>query len=292
MSIKSMTGFGAGSASTDAAQVTVELSSVNRKQLEVKLRLPSSWAGLEPRLQKVVQSFVSRGRVSGTVTIENLSGGPSVEINHQRAADVVASLRSQAEELGLTDDLSASVLMRIPCVLDVASAELDAEEYFPVVKQALTEALEKLVDMRVAEGLALAEDFEGRLVALEEMISIVEARSPSVLSARREKLFSALKEVGLTDFAEDERVLREVAMFGERCDIAEEITRLASHMKQFRARLASGKPVGRELDFLIQEFLREINTIGSKANDLTITEQVVAFKTELERVREQVQNVE
>jgi uncharacterized protein (TIGR00255 family) len=148
------------------------------------------------------------------------------------------------------------------------------------------------VTMRTEEGRALAADCSARLDLLESMLQTIEDLAPEVVKKRREKLFQSLEQAGLEQVAEDERILREIALFGEKCDISEEITRLASHIQQFRARLFSAQPVGRELDFLIQEFLREINTIGSKANDLKLTEQVVAFKTELERIREQIQNIE
>ena len=160
---------------------------------------------------------------------------------------------------------------------------------FQTLEKALSAALKKLVAMRAKEGRELADDLKARLVALEAMLKQIETLAPQVVSKRRKKLFKTLETQG---FEKDERVLKEIALFGEKSDITEEITRLTSHIKQFRARLRSAEPVGRELDFLVQEFLREINTIGSKANDLKITQRVVAFKTELERIREQVQNVE
>jgi len=164
--------------------------------------------------------------------------------------------------------------------------------FFEGLEKALTAALKKLVAMRAKEGRELADDLKARLNALEEMLQEIIKKAPQVLSKRRKKMFQGLETLGLENLSSDERVLKEIALFGEKSDIAEEITRLTSHIKQFRSRLRAAEPVGRELDFLVQEFLREINTIGSKANDLKITQQVVAFKTELERIREQVQNVE
>jgi len=160
------------------------------------------------------------------------------------------------------------------------------------LEKALGTALKKLVAMRVREGRELAEDLRARLNMLEGMLQEIKKRAPQVLSKHRKKMFQGLESAGLNDLEKDERILREIALFGEKSDITEEVTRLTSHIKQFRSRLRAGEPVGRELDFLVQEFLREINTIGSKANNLEITQQVVAFKTELERIREQVQNVE
>jgi uncharacterized protein (TIGR00255 family) len=290
--LKSMTGFGAGSARAKGVLVSVELSSVNRKQLDVSLRLPSSLTAFESRLQKTIQQQLSRGRVTGTILVETPSGESTVTVDQKRAAAVVETLRASAKKLKLEDDLSASMLLRIPNLLEVQSADQDPEEVFKSIEKAVKAALKKLVAMRSAEGRELGADFSARLGVLEGMLKEIIKQAPTVVVKVRKKLTQGLEKAGVEDAMNDERVLREIALFGEKSDISEEITRLESHIKQFRARLRSAEPVGRELDFLVQEFLREINTVGSKANDLKITEQVVAFKTELERIREQVQNVE
>lgn len=293
--IKSMTGFGAGSARAKGVCVSIELSSVNRKQLEVVLRLPQQLVSFEPQLQKIVQNALSRGRVSGTVTLELPAGETSVTVDQKRAEAIVEKLRSSAKELKLEDDLNASMLLRIPNLLTFQTSEnFDVTDGvgFQCLEKALNAALKKLLEMRVKEGRELADDLKGRLDALETMLEQIKLVAPGVLSKHRKKLFQGLEKLGIENLSSDERVLKEIALFGEKSDITEEITRLTSHIKQFRARLRSAEPVGRELDFLVQEFLREINTVGSKANDLEITQQVVAFKTELERIREQVQNVE
>ncbi|MBI9019830.1 MAG: YicC family protein [Verrucomicrobia bacterium] len=295
MAIKSMTGFGAGSARAAGVQIAVELSSVNRKQLEVVLRLPQQLAPFEVQAQKIIQNALSRGRISGTVQLEMPAGEMVVAVDQKRAAAVVETLRSSAKKLKLEDDLSASMLLKIPNLLDFQRLEKNMQagsSGFQCLEKALNAALKKLVAMRSLEGRALADDLSARLNGLEAMLHEIEKRAPQVLSNHRNKMFQGLEKLGIENLAQDERVLKEIALFGEKSDIAEEITRLTSHIKQFRASLRSAEPVGRELDFLLQEFLREINTIGSKANDLEITRQVVAFKTELERIREQVQNVE
>ncbi|MDH3346162.1 MAG: YicC family protein [Kiritimatiellaceae bacterium] len=292
MALKSMTGFGVGSARAKGVRVTVELSSVNRKQLDVSLRLPSSLTGFESRLQKVVQEQLSRGRVTGTILVEMPEGVSEVSIDQKHAAAVVETLRASAKRLKLTDDLSASMLLKIPGLLTVQAAEQNPEELFQYMEKALKAALKKLITMRSLEGKALASDILSRLTLLETLLENIKAFAPTVLAKHRKKLLKGLEASGLTNLSSDERVLKEIAMFGEKSDITEEITRLTSHIKQFRSRLRLAEPVGRELDFLVQEFLREINTIGSKANNLEITQQVVAFKTELERIREQIQNVE
>lgn len=287
-----MTGFGAASAHAEGVRVMVELSSVNRKQLDVVLRLPPQLVALESRVQKIIQEQISRGRISGSVQLENTTGAAMISVDTKRAEATVETLRCTAKKLKLTDDLSASMLLQIPGLLKTQTTEKSPEEMFQTLEKALTGALKKLNAMRVREGKALEADFLERLKLLEQMLKIIQARAPQITSNVRKKLFQGLENAGLKNVAQDERVIREIALFGEKADIAEEITRLESHIAQFRKMLRDKEPSGRSLDFLAQEFFREINTIGSKANDLKITEQVVAFKTELERIREQIQNVE
>jgi uncharacterized protein (TIGR00255 family) len=292
MAIKSMTGFGSASAHTGGVQATVELSSVNRKQLDVVVRLPSQLAAMEARVQKIIQEQISRGRISGTVQLESANGGALIEIDQKRAEETVSKLRRVAKKLNLPDDLSASVLLQIPGLLKMQSTDQAPEEVFQTLEKALLAALKKLNVMRVREGKALEADFLKRLALLEVMLAEIQLRAPEMASNVRKKLFQGLEKAGLQNIAADERFIKEIALFAERSDISEEITRLASHIAQFKKMLRGSEPAGRPLDFLAQEFFREINTIGSKANDLKITEQVVAFKTELERIREQIQNVE
>ena len=290
--IKSMTGFGSASAHAGGARVTVELSSVNRKQLDVVVRLPPQLAALESRVQKTVQEQISRGRISGTVQLDAANGGATLQIDQAHAEETIGKLRRAAKKLNLTDDLSASMLLQIPGLLKMQPVEQAPEEIFQCLEKALTAALKKLNAMRLREGKTLEADFLSRLKLLEAMLEQINARAPQMVSRVRKKLFQSLESAGLKNVAADERVIKEIALFAERSDISEEITRLTSHIAQFRKMLRSSEPSGRSLDFLAQEFFREINTIGSKANDLKITEQVVAFKTELERIREQIQNVE
>lgn len=292
MAIKSMTGFGAAAARTEQAQVTVELSSVNRKQLDTVVRLPPQLAAFESRVQKIIQEQISRGRISGNVQLEAANGGATMQIDLPRAEETVNKLRRAAKKLNLKDDLSASLLLQMPGLLKMQTTEQNPEEIFLTLEKALLAALKKLNAMRLREGKALETDFLKRLALLEVMLEKIKARAPQISSNVRKKLFQGLESAGLKNVAADERIIKEIALFAERSDISEEITRLASHIQQFKKMLRGGDPAGRSLDFLSQELFREINTIGSKANDLKITEQVVAFKTELERIREQIQNVE
>ena len=270
----------------------VELSSVNRKQLDVVLRLPPQLAALESRVQKIIQEHISRGRISGAVQLESANGGAMMQIDEKRAEETVGRLRRAAKKLNLADDLSASVLLQIPGLLKMQTGEQSPEEIFQTVEKALLAALKKLNAMRQREGKALEADFIARLKLLEAMLEKIAAFAPETAANYRKKLFQGLEKAGLQNVAADDRIIKEIALFAERSDISEEITRLASHLQQFKKILRGGEPAGRPLDFLSQEFFREINTIGSKANDLKITELVVQFKTELERIREQIQNVE
>jgi uncharacterized protein (TIGR00255 family) len=287
-----MTGFGTASARAECAQVTIELSSVNRKQLDVVLRLPPPLAALESRVQKIIQEHISRGRISGAVQLDAANGGAMMQIDEKLAAETVDKLRRTAKKLNLKDDLSARMLLQLPGLLKMQAAEQQPEEILQLLEKALLVALKKLNTMRLREGKALETDLLARLRLLEQMLAAIKTRAPQIAANYRKKLFRGLETAGLKDVATDERIIKEIALFAERSDISEEITRLESHVQQFKKILRGGEPAGRPLDFLAQELFREINTIGSKANDLKITEQVVQFKTELERIREQIQNVE
>jgi uncharacterized protein (TIGR00255 family) len=293
MALKSMTGFGEGTASAGGVRVTVELSSVNRKQLDVNIALPRNLMTLDACVQGLVRESFSRGRVSGVVRIEatGISSG-LVKVDEKLALEYVAGIRKVAKKLKLADDLGAESIARLPGIVSVEQENLDAGLVGSVLEEALAKALRGLTRMRTAEGRILAHDLRDRLATLEQMSKTLRALSGSVVVDYREKLFHRLEEAGLQDLAADERIVKEIALFADRCDISEELTRLKSHIAQARKLLRSSEPVGRTLDFLCQELFREINTIGSKANEVEITRVAVNFKTELERIREQVQNVE
>ena len=293
MALKSMTGFGEGKASSNGIRVSVEISSVNRKQLDVNISLPRNLITLDAQMQALVRQAFSRGRVSGIVRVETEGGSAGmVKVDSKLAAQYMEKIRKAAKTLSLEDNLSAEMLVRIPGLIAVEQEELDAGHVAAVLDQAMARALRGLARMRAAEGKALDKDLRERLTLLETLMKSIKAQSSSVVAGYRAKLFQRLEDAGLEDLASDERIVKEVAIFADRCDISEELTRLKSHLTQTRQLLRSSEPVGRTLDFLCQELFREINTVGSKANEVEITRQVVAFKTELERIREQVQNIE
>lgn len=293
MALKSMTGFGEATVAREGIELTVSLSSVNRKQMDVSVRMPSALTALEYRVQEMVKAQLSRGRVTGTITMDRTAttGGQCVSIDMALAEAYVSELRKAGEKLGLSDALSTDVLLRVPGLVSVEQ-KTETEDAVPVLESAVESALEKLMAMRMKEGRELSIDLSERLVTLEGWMGEIEGFSETITAKYREKLLARLEAAGLEELAEDDRIVKEVALFADRCDITEEQTRLKSHIVQFREFLVSDEPVGRSLDFLSQELFREINTIGSKANDVEITRRVVAFKTELERIREQVQNVE
>ena len=291
----SMTGRGSGAAAGRLARVEVELSSVNRKQLDVDVGLPRFLSSFESRVQELVQGRLSRGRVSGEIRVTwaeaAQAAGARVDLGLARAA--VTALRAAAKKLGLPDDLKASALLALPGLVALERGERDLEALWPTVRKALDAALAKLQAMRKKEGAALGRDLQGRLATLRTLVGEIAARAPGVAETYRANL---LKRIAAalpgTDLAGDERLLKEVALFADKADVAEELVRLDSHFRQAAGLLKTGGVAGRTLDFLVQEMGREINTIGSKANDGEIARRVVACKAELERFREQVQNLE
>ncbi|WP_372795976.1 YicC/YloC family endoribonuclease [Pontiella sp.] len=293
MALKSMTGFGEGAATVSGIRVAVELSSVNRKQLDININLPRNLITLDAQVQRSIRAEFSRGRVSGIIRVDSPDGSDgSVIVDAKLAEQYVEGIRNAAAQLELQDDLSAETIARLPGVVSVEQNESVADLAADALDAALAKALKGLAKMRSTEGRALEKDLRERVALLESSVKEIRKLAPTVVSGYREKLFQRLEEAGLDDLASDERIVKEVALFADRCDISEELTRLKSHMEQARKLLRSAEPVGRTLDFLCQELFREINTVGSKANEVEITRQVVAFKTELERIREQVQNIE
>ena len=293
--MKSMTGYGRGDSSIKGVQLAVEISSVNRRQVEVAVSLPNELDSLEADLRKIVLASVARGRVSGRVTLQRPSGkaNRSILINEAQAEAYKKALAKLADGMGLRDDLSLETILRLPGVMEAGEDEVDPVAMLPTLKRALGQALGQLQDMRSKEGANLERDLAKRLASLRRITKRVAKRAPRVVEHHRTRLLErfAKADIDVAD-ADDERFLREVVYFTDRSDISEELTRLESHFDQVDGCLISNEPVGRKLDFLAQEMFREVNTIGSKANDSEISQEVVTLKTELEKIREQVQNVE
>ena len=288
-----MTGFGRGTAASPLWQATVEAASVNRKQAEVVVLGPRDLPELETRIRREALQCISRGRVQISVRLDRPGGGlPPVEVDLPLARAIDASLARLGEAIGRPLQAAASDFLRQPGVIQIGTGAWDIEEVWQAAGPALAIALEKLTTMRAAEGEELRRDIAARLSQLRAWTAEIASAAPARLPRQREALLRRLREAGLEIDLADERVLRELALHADRCDISEELTRLAAHFDRFEEYLDAREPSGRALDFLCQEVFREFNTIGSKANDSGISHRIVEAKTELEKIREQVQNIE
>jgi uncharacterized protein (TIGR00255 family) len=287
-----MTGYGRGTATFDGRQIAVELSSVNRKQAEIALSLPRALLELEPRVRDEINAHISRGRLTVVVGLHAKGGGKSGAINVAAAKTYRDQLESLRKSLKLGGEITLDQVLRGPGVLDSENVEIATEEAWPALHQALKKALDQFVKMRKREGEALAADLRSRTFAMQKSVKTVGVLAPKVMEHHRGALLERAAKSGLEIGATDERLLKEIVFFADRSDITEELTRLRSHLDQFLGHLTKDEPVGRTLDFLLQELFRETNTIGNKANFLAISQIVVGMKTELEKLREQVQNIE
>ena len=292
--IRSMTGFGAGRAQHEGERLSVELRAVNGKFCEVKARLPRELAALEQDLAKGIKARLSRGQIDASVRRESGPGGRglSPRVDLPLAAAYAKALRELQSQLGLSGEPSVSEVAQLEGVLSLGEAPADLAAAGSALAAALAIALDAVEAMRGREGEALAKDIAARLDAVEKGVAQVRALSPVSVEAYRDRLQARVAELSRGVPLDPARVAQEVALFADRVDVSEELTRLASHLEQLRALLAADAPAGRKLEFLVQEVNREVNTVGSKAQHAGIAAQVVDIKAELERVREQIQNVE
>ncbi len=293
--MKSMTGYGWGECSKAGLKVTVELSSVNRKQSEISVNLPRELEVLEAQVRDDINQRVARGRVTARISLHTAEGKDSarLHLNKTLAKSYAREFTKLARELKLAGPVSLDLVLRSPGVLQSSDEMADAEDFWPTVRKALSQALAMLVQMRKREGLHLAKDLAQRIKTMRNAVKQIQKQAPTVQVRYRKQLIERIKGAGLADLdLDEERLLKEVVFFADRSDISEELTRLQSHFTQFEDCQKSNESIGRKLDFLAQEMNREINTIGSKANDSYIAHRVVTFKAELEKFREQAQNVE
>ena len=290
--VKSMTGYGRAQKLIGSRDITVELKSVNHRYFEFSCRVPRSFGFLEEKLKSFVQQRVSRGKIDCYVGIVSDEEAGTVKVNRALASSYLAALRDLQTETGLEDDIRLSTLVRFSDLFTVEKNEADEDEVWNAVAEVAGEAAERFVSMRAAEGGRMKDDVLSRLEAIERLTAMVEEQSPKTVEDYRAKLYQKLSDV-LADRSVDEgRVLTEAAVFAERIAVAEETVRLRSHIAQYREILSTGGAVGRKLDFLTQELNREANTIGSKAQDLAVARAVVEIKSEIEKIREQIQNIE
>ena len=290
-----MTGYGRGECARDGFKITVELSSVNRKQSEISVVLPRELEVLEAQIRDAINHLVARGRITARVALHSADGRMSgrVQLNAALARAYARELARLAKDLKLEGPVTLDMLARAPGVFQTDEEMADAEDFWPAIEKSLHQALDMLVKMREREGAHLARDLATRVKIMRKSAAQIQKHSPEVQKRYREQLIQRIQSAGVAAPAgDDERLLKEIIYFADRSDISEELTRLQSHFQQFDDCLASREPVGRMLDFLAQEMNREINTIGSKANDSLISHAVVTLKAELEKFREQAQNVE
>src|SRR5687768_4662065 len=293
--MQSMTGYGRGEHTQEGYKISAEVSSVNRRQAEINIYLPRELEPLDARVRTEINKKVARGRVTARIT---LHAGESAlisqaQVNMGLAKAYARELRKLAAELKISNELTLDTLVRAPGVFQADTALADADHFWPAIESAVQKALEACVKMRAREGAHLAKDLKTRIGAMRKSVTKVQKEAPAMVERYREQLRERIKNAGLPLPAEeDERLQKEIIYFADRSDITEELTRLESHFKQFDEVTKSDELVGRTLDFLAQEMNREVNTIGSKASDSTIVREVVTLKTELEKFREQVQNVE
>jgi len=290
-----MTGYGRGDCSQDGFKITVELSSVNRKQTEISVNLPREMETLEAPIRDLINSCVARGRLTARVSLH--AGGSQLaarmRLNVPLAKAYARELSRLSKQLHLPDPVTLDHLVRAPGVFQTDEELAVEEDFWPSVRKALSKALGQLVKMRQREGTALARDLAQRVAAMRKCVASIHGNAPKVAERYRQQLLTRIAAAGIeAPGLEDDRILKEVVFFADRSDISEELTRLKSHFQQFQDCLQAKEPVGRMLDFLAQEMNREVNTIGSKANDSLISRDVVALKAELEKFREQAQNVE
>lgn len=294
MSIQSMTGHGRAEVAGGGVKIAVEIRAVNHRQFEARLDLPPALAAIEADVRTRLHERIARGYVTCRVQLDVSARTRRADFSMDAdlAAVFVERLRQMGRKLGLKDDLTVKTLLSIPGFVTSADVAAKTEKFGPQVLKCLGQALKAFLAMRAVEGRELGRDIQVRLRILDDVVDKIADCAPKVAATYRQALLARLEKAGVPLGQGDDRLIREVALFADRSDITEETTRLRSHLKQAREHLASVAPVGRTLDFLLQEMFREINTIGSKANDTVIAGLVVTAKTEMERIREQVQNVE
>ncbi len=291
--IKSMTGFGRGHEILNGRDITVEIRAVNHRYYEFGCRIPRSLGFLEEKLKTLLNGRISRGKVEVSVLVYNVDApDEKISINKEVVKDYIDALRSVKDEFELTDDLSLSHVMRIPDAFTVVKEEADEEQIWADVKAVAEEALTKFIAMREAEGERMKADLLSRLATIEGWVGIVEERSPIIVEEYRKRLFDKMTEVLNNANIDESRILLEAGIFSEKTAVDEETVRLRSHIAQFRTMLEGEDAIGRKLDFLVQEMNRETNTIGSKVQDIEVTKIVVDQKSEIEKIREQIQNIE
>lgn len=291
--LKSMTGFGRYENTTEKYKICVEMKAVNHRYLDLSIKMPKKFNAFESALRNLMKNEVQRGKVDMYITYEDYSAESSaLKYNATLAAEYMAVFQQMSEQFGIVNDVTASMLGRCPDVLTMASAEADEEELWKILSDAVAAARDKFVASRIAEGEQLRADLLSKLDAMNGYVDEIEARFPQVLVEYRTRLEDKVKELLGDNTYDENRILQEVAVYSDRICVDEEMVRLRSHINTMKDELRRGGAVGRKLDFIAQEMNREANTTLSKSGDLRLSDTAIALKTEIEKVREQVQNIE
>ncbi len=291
--VRSMTGYGRYQQMIDGMDITVEIKAVNHRYFEYTSRIPRAYGFLDEKLKAYVQKAVSRGKVDVCVWIETVDApGSEVTVNYTLAEGYLKALRELADRFGLPNDVKVSTLTRYTDILTVHRQAEDEEAVWEAVRTVADEALERFVRMREREGAKLREDILSRAQTILEAVAVVEERSPQTVQEHMDKVQARMRELLGTATVDEQRLLTEAALFADKIAVAEETVRLRSHIEQLEHMLTGDEAVGRKLDFLVQEINREANTIGSKAQDVQLARVVVDIKAEIEKIREQLQNLE
>jgi len=291
--MRSMTGYGRGEVDYNGAKFSVELVSVNRKQSDIMVSLPRDLTELEPRIRQTINENISRGRTNVLVCVHSILNGPrALALDSELARSYHDAMRALQRELSAPGEITIGTILQAPGVMRTPEETMNAQEVWPSVERALRAALAELIKMREREGKHLAKDLIHRLKAMRKKLKEIRALHPDVVKKYRAALLDRIQKAGLPVPSDDERIVKEITFFADRADISEELTRLESHLAQFAHHLRKNEPVGRTLEFITQEIFRELNTLGAKANDAVISQRVVASKAELEKIREQIQNLE
>ena len=291
--IRSMTGYGRSARTVDNREITVEIRSVNNRYLDCNVKLPRIYSYVEDPIKQLIKEHVTRGKVDVFVTVTNTTGEEvKVSLNRPLLEGYLAAMRTMTADYQIRDDITVSALSRLPDIFIMEKPDMDEEARAAEILQTAAEALESYDAMRTTEGAAMEQDLRNRRETILSLVEKVEAKSPVTVSEYRTRLEAKMQEVLSAANIDESRILTEAAIFADKVAVDEETVRLRSHLSQMNTMLEIGEPIGRKLDFLLQEMNREANTIGSKCNDLEQARTVVDIKAELEKIREQTQNIE
>ena len=291
--MRSMTGYGRGESESGGAKISVELNSVNRRQSDIVINLPRDLSVLEPRVRQTVADRLTRGRTNVVVGfVPDASAPRKLGLDRALARSYHQDMRALQAELSVPGEINIGMILQAPGVMRFSENGIKPDEVWPALEKALGDALGELIKMREREGKHLAKDLIQRLKIVRQSLKEVRKMYPVVTEKYRETLLERIRKAGFNLEPNDERLLKEVAFFADRSDVSEELTRLESHLAQFAHHLRKDEPVGRTLEFIVQEISRELNTLGAKAGDAEISRHVVACKSEVEKIREQIQNLE